>query len=102
MTSFTHNRGTNPVTTIIILAMLLNNLIICPKQEGIMEFLTLDFKGLENGIQLKNKSNLRLLNCLKKNSKIIFYANTIGFFFVGICQIVGLLFLFLFAYVYSN
>ena len=41
-----------------------------------MEFLTLDFKGLEYGIQLKNKSNLRLLNCLKKNSKIIFYANT--------------------------
>ena len=62
--------------TIKILAMLLNSLIICPKQERIMEFLTLDFKGLEYGIQLKNKSNLRLLNCLKKNSKIIFYANT--------------------------
>ena len=28
------------------------------------------------GSVLKNKSNLRLLNCLKKNSKIIFYANT--------------------------
>ena len=49
---------------------------VMSKQERIMEFLTLDFKGLEYGIQLKNKSNLRLLNCLKKNSKIIFYANT--------------------------
>ena len=68
------------VSRMLLLNELRRNLagivIVIPKQERIMEFLTLDFKGLEYGIQLKNKSNLRLLNCLKKNSKIIFYANT--------------------------
>ena len=72
-----------------------------PKARTNYGIFNIRFQGLEYGIQLKNKSNLRLLNCLKKNSKIIFYANT-RFFFVGIFQIVELLFLFLFAYVYSN